>query len=109
MQLNSRELGTVLASLRFWQRKGPGAMESAIADGGGEFAALTDTEIDALCENINCGQVTAQAATPAEITTARGEYGCDDIRVDDDALAARVEGSDAAWVQAWVYLETVTT
>ena len=53
--LTSRELATVLAALRYWQRD----LESAdeIIDGGEHFAdqlPLTAAEIDELCERLNC-------------------------------------------------------
>jgi hypothetical protein len=61
----SQELGTVLAALRYWQRKYRPEREGGanghgvndwlidIATGGGEFATLDTTEIDALCERLN--------------------------------------------------------
>jgi hypothetical protein len=53
--LTSRELATVLAALRYWQRD----LESAdeIIDGGEHFSdqlPLSAAEIDALCERLNC-------------------------------------------------------
>jgi hypothetical protein len=50
-----RELGTVLAALRYWQREGlmSGGAEHDIATDGDSFAALTAEEIDALCERLN--------------------------------------------------------
>jgi hypothetical protein len=61
----SQELATVLAALRYWQRKYRPEREGGanghgvndwlidIATGGGEFATLDTTEIDALCERLN--------------------------------------------------------
>ncbi len=59
-RINSRELATVLAALRLWQRakqRGPvwGAL-ATIADDGGECVPLTLAEIDALCERLNTVQ-----------------------------------------------------
>lgn len=53
MELNSQELATVLAALRFWQRKGPTTIEWDIATNGGKFLPLDDNEIDDLCEKLN--------------------------------------------------------
>lgn len=51
--LSTRELATVLAALRFWQRKAdPRDPEMEIATDDG-IAALTDSQIDALCERLN--------------------------------------------------------
>lgn len=59
-RLDRRELGTVLAALRFWQwRRGSEHINERmqaifdIADDGGD--PLGDDEIDALCERLNCG------------------------------------------------------
>ena len=58
--LDERELATVLASLRFYQRNllgGPSTFasypESDIATDEGKLVPLTDTEIDTLCEELN--------------------------------------------------------
>lgn len=50
---NQRELATVLAALRFWQRRcDPRDPEMEIATDG-DIEALSDSEIDTLCERIN--------------------------------------------------------
>lgn len=52
--LSSRELATVLAALRYWQRDVESADEAI--DGGEHFAETTPlsaTEIDDLCERLN--------------------------------------------------------
>jgi hypothetical protein len=60
MRLNDRQLGTVLAALRFWQRttvvapKGP-LPEDDISTDGGTCNPLDANEIDTLCEELNCG------------------------------------------------------
>ena len=53
--LDARELGTVLAALRYWQREGlmNGGHEQDIATNGGEVEPLNADEIDALCERLN--------------------------------------------------------
>lgn len=105
--LNPRQLGTLLAALRLWQRVGErqGGPELPIATNEGEFAPLQGGEIDALCEQINLGSGSQDDATPAEIARARELYAegsDDDIEVDDNAKASRAD--DGLWVQAWVWL-----
>ena len=53
-QLNDSELSTVLAALRMWQRH-TDSNTSAMHHHFEEVAALTEDEIDALCERLNCG------------------------------------------------------
>lgn len=58
--LSPRELATVLAALRYWQRSSGQNVASIdhalldIATDGGTLSGLTDAEIDALCERLNC-------------------------------------------------------
>ncbi len=55
IELSNRELGTVLAALRYWQHNlGFSAPLDDIATNGGAFTALDAAEIDELCERINC-------------------------------------------------------
>jgi len=58
--MNRRELATVLAALRYWQRKNPGILDTEeyfeIASDGLEIDPLTMDEIDGLCERLNCGE-----------------------------------------------------
>lgn len=65
VNLNERELATVLAALRYWQRVGyvQSAMhggralpEWSIAIDGGTLTELSHAEIDFLCERINLGE-----------------------------------------------------
>jgi hypothetical protein len=58
MNLDSRELATVLAALRFWQREGSSSCvpERGIATDGEEFEELSAAEIDDLCERLNFGE-----------------------------------------------------
>ena len=69
-RLTERELGTLLAALRFWQNHGPpqpnglfNRLESGEQDpldeirtGSGRFTPLTAEEIDGLCERLNIRQ-----------------------------------------------------
>ena len=54
--MNKRELATVLAALRYWQREGliSGGHEQDIASDGETIKPLSAEEIDALCEELNC-------------------------------------------------------
>ena len=56
MTLNERELATVLAALRYWQREGwsNAGEEQEIVSDGGTLTPLDLPEIDDLCERINC-------------------------------------------------------
>ena len=59
--LTERELATVLAALRYWQREGfmSCGHEHAIASNGGEIEPLTGAEVDDLCERLNFEEETA--------------------------------------------------
>ncbi len=50
-----RELVTVLAALRYWQREGlmSAGAETELASDGGKLVPLTAREIDGLCERLN--------------------------------------------------------
>lgn len=52
-----RELATILAGLRYWQREGWRSVghEHDVASNGGTLVPLSDTEIDLLCERLNTG------------------------------------------------------
>lgn len=65
-----RELATVLAALRYWQREGlmSAGHEVDIASGGGTLAPLTAGEIDTLCERLNTG-----APAPGSEDEPRGD------------------------------------
>jgi hypothetical protein len=53
ISFNDRELATLLAALRFWQRQNSkGEPERDIATDGGTFDPLSQTEIDMFCERI---------------------------------------------------------
>lgn len=55
--LEGAELATVLAALRYWQREGlmSAGHEQDIACDGGRIEPLNDSQIEALCERLNCG------------------------------------------------------
>ena len=57
MKLTDRELATVIAALRYWQKWVPvdeTPIELAeIASGDGKFECMDEAEIDALCERLN--------------------------------------------------------
>ena len=67
--LDARELATVLAALRYWQREGLASSghEHAISSNGDTFAPLTLAEVDALAERLNAEEVAAltDPANPA--------------------------------------------
>lgn len=56
--MNRRELNTILAALRYWQREGllSGGHEQDIAADAG-VVPLTAVEIDALCERLNTEEI----------------------------------------------------
>ena len=65
--LDDRELATVLAGLRYWQKMVPEAksgfsshyMRRAVfPEHFRDVEPLLDAEIDALCERINCSEIT---------------------------------------------------
>jgi hypothetical protein len=57
--MDSRQLATILAALRYWQRDMPpeARIEDDIASDGRTLVPLTDEEIDELCEALNFGEV----------------------------------------------------
>lgn len=58
-KLDDRQLDTILAALRHWQKSLPKGVEAdllEIASRGDEHAPLSVDEIDQLCEKINCGE-----------------------------------------------------
>lgn len=53
-QFNERERATITAALRHYQQSGwDDDHESILIDNNGESLALSNSEIDALCEKIN--------------------------------------------------------
>jgi hypothetical protein len=53
IEFTQREIGTVLAALRQWQDPTPNNDPYDIATDDGMFEALSEEEIDDLCERIN--------------------------------------------------------
>ncbi len=86
-QLSDRELATVLAGLRYWQRHGARQMltsgnrllEDDIATSGGTLQPLTVEEIDALCDRLNLA-----AHHPAPVIAIALEGGVVQSVVTDD-------------------------
>ncbi len=107
MDLSKRELATVLAALRNYQRdiEGVNGDIADIATDSGALQALNSAEIDALCENLNLATGELERADQDEIEAAREQYQTDEVKVDDGAMAAR--GDETVWVQAWVLLAPV--
>ena len=56
VEIDERELGTILAALRHWQETSCRGELLDIATDGGRLGALTSGEVDALCERINTGR-----------------------------------------------------
>lgn len=107
-ELNSRELATVLAALRFWRRDqlmSTGG-EHAIASGGGRFPQLTAAEIDALCERLNIAQ-TALFQTAATSDPAHGW--AEKAGTSEDQLEAPSEAAMAAWEEVERHAFACTT
>jgi len=53
VEIDERELGTILAALRHWQETSSRDELLDIATNGGRFNPLTPGEVDAFCERIN--------------------------------------------------------
>lgn len=76
--LDSAELATVLAALRFWQAAGEmgmNARQDAIATNGGILEPLDLGAIDTLCERINLGPDSVANPYLALLTDAAGVIG----------------------------------
>ena len=56
-RVSDRELATILAALRFWQKTPSDETgdEADISTNGGAFPELTNLEIDHLCRRLNAG------------------------------------------------------
>jgi len=91
LALNSRELATVLAALRFWRREqlmSTGG-EHAVASAGGRFPQLTAGEIDALCERLNVAQTALfQTFATSGTTPGRAEKAGPSEEPSEAAMAA---------------------
>lgn len=88
LNVNSRELATILAALRYWQsnnrQNAKQAPEYDIATDSGTLQPLGNLEIDELCERANC----EPTALPGQMLSAL------ERAVHNDAL----EGDDYDWV-----------
>ena len=106
--LNSRELATVLAALRFWRREqlmSTGG-EHAVASAGGRFPQLTAGEIDALCERLNVAQTALfQTAATSDTTPGRAEK----TRPAEDQFEEPSEAAMAAWEEVERHAFACTT
>ena len=84
---DDRELHTILAALRRWQRDGwRGASDAmqTIASDGGNCEPLTREEIDALCERINVSDT-----PPAVVITLSGGL-VQTVEIDGQEVSAAV-------------------
>ena len=114
MELGSRELATVLAALRAWQSQtGHHVGLEDVSTNGGTLKALSDAEIDDLCERLNSSPDDSSDADPersAEILHLAKEQIQSDgaLEIDDDSLVS--EGDDnGAYVQAWCWVDFTDT
>ena len=66
IRISDRELGTILAALRFYQGAGLSSLMPPkasnrwlrnIATNGGKYVPMNITDIDALCERLNTGSI----------------------------------------------------
>ena len=56
INLDERELATILAALRYWKREGfisEMSVEHEISTDSGRLVAMSRDEIDSLCEGLN--------------------------------------------------------
>ena len=84
INLEDRELHTVLAALRLWECECLGPIDPAlftIASNDHEVVPLTNPEVDRLCERINCLESPCQTAERAvELPPPTEEESCNDLR-----------------------------
>lgn len=95
--MTTREISTILAALRYWQREASWHEIETIATGDGKFEALNSSEIDALCERINCAgrsPTTARAAACHALTHRPGHPGIDWAMLDRHRLKLCSLGED---------------
>jgi hypothetical protein len=74
-KFTARELATILAALRWFQRTDSAETpeENEIAIDGGAFDALSNHEIDVLCERLNCADASVPCLTvpPKQVAIPR--------------------------------------
>ena len=89
--MRERELGTVLAALRRWQRETDRDLrgQDDIATNMGEVDPLIDHEIDELCERLNMRRKPRLVLEIANgvIDDAYGDTACELLVIDRDELA----------------------
>jgi len=112
-RLDKREFATVLAALRFWQSKlGPDRYPAqararqdfeAYFEDGKKFAPLSAEEIDSLCERINVGE--GEKDVQFREAAKKQFHREGEIEMDDDAVVARGDDEDGAYVEAWVWVD----
>ena len=96
--LDRRELATVLAALRYWQREGliSAGGEHEIATDGDHVAPLTSAELDTLCERLNVSEATLSETAAA--SDALPEQAEPTIQSDRETeAAAALADALAAW------------
>lgn len=104
--MNERELATVLAALRNWQRQWPSKELLDISTDSGAVEPLNLVEIDELCENLNADPYTNDQSA---IQAARSFYKHDghglgdDIEIYDDAKTDD-SPEDGIWVESYVWV-----
>jgi hypothetical protein len=107
IDLNRREIATLLAALRYWQAtpyRFDRGLQADIATDHGTLTPLTADEIGDLCERLN----TAPAAPSADAERLRGlafeQYHRDgEIEIPEDAAVSVF--NDGAYVAAWVWVD----
>jgi hypothetical protein len=96
--LDGRELATVLAALRYWQRQGlmSAGGEHDIATDGGQLAPLTSAEIDALCARLNVSDAAlSQTAAASDALPEQADVTVRSQRETEEALTEAL----AAWTE----------
>lgn len=110
LNVDEREFATILAALRYWQRKEPlyDSLEADIATDCGTLDPLTADQIDSLCERLNTS-VTRDDRAAEIISLANRRYREDgEIEVDSDALIS--EGNDnGCYVEGWLWVDFTGT
>lgn len=87
--LDSRELATVFAALRYWQREGRRSAggEHDIATDGDHSAPLSAAEIDRLCERLNVSQAALAQTAASDTQPEQAEAPIQNDRESEVALA----------------------
>jgi hypothetical protein len=105
LNVDHREFATILAGLRYWQRKGIGGAtkphclaEYDIASDAGHLQPLGELEIDALCERMNCEHDLEFLTIPNQLLAAleRASAACEE-RNDYDWVGEAETAIDAAY------------